>query len=94
MIDGEVALFSHTTEQAQGSSAIHKTEFYSKKNLSPSPSETEAGKSLVKKLKAERIEREARLNELRLREQDRKYKKEEEVGEKIRQVMEDRRIEK
>lgn len=30
MIDGEVALFSHTTEQAQGSSAIHKTEFYSK----------------------------------------------------------------
>lgn len=57
MIDGEVALFSHTTEQAQGSSAIHKTEFYSK-NLQPSTSEPEVGRNLVKKLKAERIERE------------------------------------
>lgn len=50
MIDGEVALFSHTTEQAQGSSAIHKAEFYSNKNFSPSPSEFEVSKNLVKRL--------------------------------------------
>ncbi len=93
MIDGEVALYSHTTEQAQGSSAIHKAEFYSKL-LQPSTSEPEVGKTLVRKLKAERVERESRLNELRLREQERRFKREEEMSEKMRQVMEDRRQEK
>jgi len=48
----------------------------------------------VKKLKVERIERELRLNELRLREQERKFRKEEETSEKMRQMIDERRLEK
>ena len=93
MIDGEVALFSHSNEQAQGSSVIHQQDFYRNK-LTQSPSEPEVGKSLVKRLQAERKDRESRLNELRLREQERKFRREEEVGEKIRQEIEERHQEK
>ncbi len=38
LFDGEVALFSHTAEQAQGSTAIHQELFY-KHQLNPSASE-------------------------------------------------------